>query len=220
MTTNQEKMDSSNWKLEKEVDDILTKHFAIEDFRQRLENIHEQEIETKGKIIQLGKKTWYWSAASIAGFIGGSYLVYQNSHSFDNLYNNYYMAYEPNITFRGNSSNVSVQAIVTHYNKGEFSNAIALIESMESNQELSPNVLLMKGCALMELQQFKAAIHEFSKFNNKTYTLYTESSYWYKALCFIKLERTDEALAQLDVLIENGVSYQERAKKLRNKIGN
>lgn len=205
--------------LEREIDEVLKKHFAIEDFRDRLENIHKKEFGNP-KIINLfqGKNTWYWSAASIVGLLGGSYLYFNQRPGFDSLYRHYYQAYQPAVTFRSAESEAEVSKIIEFYNSGQYTKTIALIENIEKMSNLSPNMVLVKGCSLMELKQYKAALSEFEKFDSKTYTLYTESAYWYKALCFIKLEDTEAALVQLEFLIENGVSYQEKAEKLKEKI--
>jgi len=204
--------------LGNEVNEGIKQELMVSEFKNKIANIHTREFDKpKGKIIKLQNK-WYWAAASITLFSGTAYFsIQKRTTQPDYLYKQYYEVWQPALITRSANDNVQKQ-ILLNFEQGNYEKVLQLINSIPAEQQLDAKLILSKGCALMEMAEYNKAIIEFERFNTKDFTLYTDASNWYKALCFIKLKQMNKAVVILNSIIVYKSAYSEDAKKLLNKI--
>lgn len=205
--------------LQQEIDYAIKKEMKVDKFKATLNKIHEEQIDKKaGKIINLQNK-WYWAAASITIFSGTAiYSLKNHLQSNNNLFESYYQVWKPSVITRGQESEQFSKGIVKEFEKGNFSEVIELLEAKQAVNSLDPKLLLLKGCAEMEIHDYDAAIETFALFDSKDYTFYTEAGQWYQALCYLKNEELDKSIHILTILVERNTSYASDASELLNKL--
>lgn len=205
--------------LHQEVDQAILNEIKVSEFKNQIKRIHQQTFEKKqGKVINLQNK-WYWAAASITIFTGSAFFTLsKQGHHANKLFNNYYKTYTPALTTRSASSDLANAKIIQAYESGNYNLALNLLNSLRGDTIHNPQLVLIKGCAYMETDNFESAIRVFKQFNSADYTLYTESGIWYKALCYVKLKQWDKAQKTLTQIIELSGTYSENAKDLLTKI--
>lgn len=209
----------SELRLQQEIDQAIVKEMKISSFRDKLNGIHENNFRSKeSKILNIQNK-WYWAAASITLFSGTA--IYSLKHHFqspDYLYSSYYQVWQPSVITRGLESEQNIQKIIKEFEKGNFTKVIETFNTKIIDKQLNPKLILLKGCAEMELNNFDAAIETFAVFDSKDYTLYTEAGQWYQALCYLKNEDIDLAKQALTLIVERKTSYANEAEELLNKL--
>ncbi len=204
--------------LSKEVNKAIQTELLVSSLNKKIAKIHQKSFnKPAGKVLNLQNK-WYWAAASITLFTGTAIYSLKTYFSSSNyLYKEYYAIWQPAFNTR-TSDNAIEKQILAQFEKGNYAKAIQLIEDIPPEKQLDAKLILTKGCALMEMGDYIAAIQQFEKFNTKNYTLYTETSNWYKALCFIKVRDLQNAIITLNNISEYENSYALEAKKLLTKI--
>jgi len=200
-----------------EVNKAIKTELLVANFKNKLSNIHQKEFgKPNGKVINLQNK-WYWAAASMTLTAGtAAYTVNHHANQPDQLYNKYYSTWQPALATRS-VNNSTENMIIEKFENANFDQTILLINELPT-ENLTPKIILIKGCALMELKKFNDAISVFESFNSSNYTLYTETGNWYKALCFIKLNETNKAITELNKIAVSGNTYSTSAQKLLKKM--
>ncbi len=201
------------------LDLALGKEIKVHQFRMKLEEIHQQEFgPKKAKVLNIQNK-WYWAAASITLFSGTAiYSLMKSSNSLDRLFNKYYEVWQPGLTVRGVENENDWNKVYQLFESKKYNETIELIGLMEKKSQLSPKIILLKGCSYMELNEFDKAIEEFSHFDSDSYTLYTDAGKWYKALCHLKKENTTQARYLLESIVEEKTTYSKEALELLKKL--
>jgi tetratricopeptide (TPR) repeat protein len=67
---------------------------------------------------------------------------------------------------------------------------------------------------LQNLERFEEAIPQYSKVIEHGDNMFVEEAEWYKALCYLKLERKDLAKEQLVAIINRNGYYANNAKAI------
>lgn len=205
--------------LQQEIDTAIKNELKVDQFRNILNNIHENQIDKKEtKILNLRNK-WYWAAASITIFSGTA--IYTLKHHFknpDRLFESYYQVWEPSVITRGLDTEEFTKKIINDFEQGRFYNVISLLDITFSTQSLDPRLILLKGCAQMEIQDFNSAIKTFSAFESNDYTFYTEAGQWYQALCYLKIKEIDKSKQILKTLVDRNTSYSGEAGELMKEL--
>lgn len=204
-------------KLAQEVNNAIKTELQVTDFKNKLAQIHQKEFgKSKSKVVHLQNK-WYWAAASITIATGaGTYSLNNYLNQPDQLYNKYYSTWQPALATRSVNNTIE-NNIIKKFEEAEFKQAISLINELPT-ENLTPKLILIKGCALMETNKFEEAIVAFESFNSSNYTLYTETGNWYKALCFIKLNKTNKAVDELNKIADSDNTFSSSAQKLLKKM--
>lgn len=216
---------AQNLELQKEVrfhemvNEGIGKEIKVEAFRMKLNNIHEKEFgKPKTKVLNLQNK-WYWAAASITVFSGTAvYSLLKTNFSNDKLFNKYYDVWQPALTTRGIENERNLTAIYQNFESKKYIETLQSIEKLDANTLNSPKIQLLKGCTLMELNRFSEAIEVFNYFETGNYTLYTDAGQWYKALCYLKIDDTQNAQQLLINMIDEENSYSKEASELLKKL--
>lgn len=155
--------------------------------------------------------------------IGSAIRFFTNTASPDNLYNQYYQAYEvPDALIRGtkdNSATVSAplaKAISTYTNTPyKQSNRPS---SFEQDPYQSALANLLNGLSAMKKGDAKTAIPLLEK-AEKSKTKFSEDATWYLALAHLKLDDSSKSVNYLDkILLLGDGFYLEKAKALKAQL--
>ncbi|MCK9205769.1 MAG: hypothetical protein M0P66_01535 [Salinivirgaceae bacterium] len=206
-------------KLHEEIDKAINKEIKVQQFRMKLEGIHQQEFGAKKEKVLNIQNKWYWAAASITVFSGTAvYTLMKSANSTDRLFNRYYEVWQPGLTTRGVETESELMNIYQLFESKKYEETIWAINQMDKSTQHSPKIMLLKGCTLMELNEFDHAIEVFNHFDSDSYTLYTDAGKWYKALCYLKKEDTDKARNLLGKIVEEDNTYSKEAIELLKKL--
>lgn len=204
--------------LQKEIDQAIQNEIRVENFMSQLDRIHEKNINAKNKVFSLHNK-WYYAAASITLVAGTTfYTIKQHFQNPDHLYNKFYEPWQPGVITRGASNNNLDYNIISDFQIGKYENVIKTINNNFNSNNIDPKLLLVKGCAEMELMNFTAAINTLKLFESKNYTFYTEAAQWYLALCYLKNNDANSSKIILNKIVESNTSYAVEASKLLKKL--
>lgn len=104
------------------------------------------------------------------------------------------------------------QAMKNFYNQ-HFDLAIAKLKPLLAINKDDPNALFYMGAAYYYQKNYPQALIMFNRIDNLSNNAFKQDAYWYKALCFIDLHKTNEAKTLLQHIIDAQGFYAEEAKK-------
>ncbi len=159
-------------------------------------------------------------AAAIALLFGLGVLMFGmfNNSTNQQLYANYFQPDKTIITVRSASATTGEAIIngMTFYEAGDFTSALAYFEK-------EPDNLLGKlygGIALMELKNFERATAHFSHIIDHNDNLFIDQAEWYLSLCYLKTNKSKDAIAMLEKISgERGV-FKTKAQMLLKDMKN
>lgn len=186
--------------------------------KEFLKNIDSVSTSGKGKI---NNRTVWLAAASIILIIGFSlWIAYFNSTNFstEQLYSAYYKPYE-NVVHpleRGEETADLKSEAFLAYESGNYELALSLFNELKL-QSSEAYYNFYTAIALMALEKFEEAkplLHNYIVAEGEL----KDRAYWYLALTYLRLEETEKAKEQLDVLIElEGFKYND-ANELKEQL--
>lgn len=102
------------------------------------------------------------------------------------------------------------------YDLGDYPQALATLDSIQSDSDIYSETLLLKGVVQYENQEYGASIHTFD-----TYLLLgsiEDLALWYQSFAYIKNKQQDAARKNLQKIIDNDYSQAEKAKALIKQL--
>ncbi len=182
----------------------------LKDFEDKLTH---QSVSTKSNI-----KIWA-IAASIALLLSLGWLGYDNYFkvNYENLYSENFRTY-PNTAYtitRGDMDDSSERQAFVAYEAGNFQAAIDNFEKISDAKK--DYIDFYKGQSYLNLNNYEKATTLFKKVITEKQH-FTAESHWYLALIYIKEKDKNNAISNLQKLIENYKFNQEKATALLNKL--
>lgn len=221
-TFEQKMNENSNLKetvdLYKGIDDFVRDEMELEDVKKRVANIHSMyEVENKFSNKRTMILRWTSVAASIFIIIGIVSFATLFSDKSTAIYKNNYTAWEPRAITRGSSTEDVLTQWITYYNSYNYKAAIEKFELLPQNFKEHPQVLLMFCSALMENEEYDKALNRLIGFNLEGYSMFEQDFKWYRALCNLKLDNTQVAIAGFTELKESK-KYSEKVDAILLKL--
>ncbi len=165
----------------------------------------------------------YKYAAAAAAFallfgIGMLLATVFSSSSNQQLYSAYFQPEQSilNVRSAGISMEQTVMQGLQYYELSEYQAALEMFE-------MAPTNLLGKlysGIALMELNEFNSAVAKFNYIIQHNDNLFVDQSEWYLSLCYLKLDKTEDARMMLAKIADDRSIYKVKAQKLLNEMKN
>lgn len=195
-------------------------------------NIDENKEQKRLKVVNKKLKNrkvvpffnnWYYSVASAAALFLISFGVWKfvdkpmnNNDLFVNFYHPYTLVSNQNRSisneFPGQYNEAS-----NHYKNENYSEAaIVFKKALESNIDQA-DIRFLYAISLVELESYEDAVIEFNTIISK-YDSYNLESKWYLSLCYLKLDKIDEAQKLLIELSEKRSFYQNSAQEILDKL--
>jgi tetratricopeptide (TPR) repeat protein len=178
------------------------------------------------KIIQPKKslvRKWYLLAASIVILISVSVVLWKSVFSptdYSALYTSYYQPYFF-VVDQTRSSDANTDSLVNLatelYKDGNYQQALELCDRVLKIDNKHVKALFIHALCLIEAKNFKGAADEFKQILSG-YDSYQLESKWYLTLCFLQLDKPNDARELLSELSVSKNLYQKRALELLDKI--
>ncbi len=213
---------SSEVELHKKVDATLSDGEMI-DLKNQLELIH-QEIEeateySQSAIRHIYRKIRYSGAALAVAVLLFTLYIANRDFSSDKLVEKYYNPEIASLTLRGDLDGESMLVnAMDLYNKKQYSEAIALFETLLKEDDSKMGLNLYSGISHMEIKEFKAANERFTKIINNKPNPFVESATWYLGMCYIMTDDRERAAEQFEALAKHSKYYEKDAKRILRRI--
>jgi tetratricopeptide (TPR) repeat protein len=104
------------------------------------------------------------------------------------------------------------QAMKNFFNQ-HFELTIAKLQPLLRINKDDPNALFYTGAAYYYQKNYPQALIMLNRIGNLSNNAFRQDAYWYKALCFIDLHKTNEAKILLQHIADAQGFYTEEAKK-------
>jgi tetratricopeptide (TPR) repeat protein len=209
------------YQLRKEIEDALGEDDVME-LRGQMQDIMVEE--SPAPVIRFKRKAIVAAVvgALILGLGSMGYYYYQSTHGVttDKIFQEYYEPYEATITFRSGVEN-EVNSLLTNafekYKEQQYRDALQLFQKVLNNKG-DVAASLYSGISYMEIEKYKRANQSFDDVIEDKDNLFIYQAKWYMAMCHIKLQNKDKALAILDELKQGSDYYKGKAEEVINKL--
>jgi tetratricopeptide (TPR) repeat protein len=122
--------------------------------------------------------------------------------------------YQPDgtaLTLRDTSAPVLINQAMKSFSAQKFETAITKLKPLLSRED--PNAFFYTGAAYYYQKNYTQALLMLNRIGNLSNNVFKQEAYWYKALCFIDLQKTDEAKTLLQHIADAQGFYAAQAKK-------
>jgi tetratricopeptide (TPR) repeat protein len=165
---------------------------------------------------QNGFKGWLKAAAV---FIFIFLATLPSSESFINkpavicLSNFKYIIYTPSVT-RGKANKADAMVLAwSYYSQNNIDSALIVMDSLGFSPHQEADWVIFKSACLMEKHDYEEALRVLDKLPDDC--LMKITSLWYKAICYINLQRKDEAILQLEEIARIDSISRRPARKVK-----
>lgn len=165
--------------------------------RKIKKTIREESPDKKqARIFFLVKHSFWLTAASFALILTVSVFLLSRSNRDSDpqvIYRQFYQPYSPELTVRNTESALADDYLsgLDEYRNGYYSKALEYFNASLSVDPGNLSVYLFKGISLMELGDYRQALTVFGQLSGDP--ILDEYGRWYSGLCFLRLDRPDEA---------------------------
>jgi tetratricopeptide (TPR) repeat protein len=104
-----------------------------------------------------------------------------------------------------------ISLALKNFSAQKFDAAIAKLKPLLNRDD--PNAFFYTGAAYYYQKNYPQALLMLNRIGNLTNNVFKQEAYWYKALCFIDLQKTDEAKTLLQHIADAQGFYAAQAKK-------
>lgn len=104
------------------------------------------------------------------------------------------------------------------FNSKHIVNCIEELAILYKYNKDDANAQFYLGMCYYQLQKYGIAETYFQKNLDNVNNIFHQESQYYKALCLLNLKQTDEAVIQLQTIVNNKGFYSERAKETLSKL--
>lgn len=188
--------------------------------KNRLNEIHEQEVGTSSKVRPIRWKQWLAAAAILLLLVTAYFVLRPGSPSPDLIYASHFEPYEPDWTSRGDAPALSLQQVKQLYENKQYENLLLLLD--ESTLQKGPDnvkITMLKGIAQLETNQYQAARQSFENVTKNA--ILRPTAQWYIALSYLKENKVSRAKELLAPFAKNANSgYHREALEILEELEN
>lgn len=157
-------------------------------------------------------------AASIALLLFAGWWFLMPSNEPDVLYANFYQPYELSFSSRDGGNTEALLAANAAYNAQDYTQALQAFESLSVDLQTS-KVKLAMGISYMELSSFDSALSLFDQIIELQDPLFLDQALWYKGLCLLRQEKSDQARTVFRELENDPNSiFNQEARRLLKRL--
>lgn len=157
------------------------------------------------------------SAAAVILVLFGVLFTRNSSAS---LYNDYYQITElPSFISRSDETTLASKA-TSYFKKGDLDSSLASFKEYIQNagKDFDPRAYIYTGIIYSEKENLQEAIAQFNLLE-KSESLDRSRALWYKALTYLKFDKTSEVKETLALIIKDSTNYKfTEAKELLGKL--
>lgn len=198
-------------------DDLAKKSDTIvqEKSTKAKEPVPQPTIKKEGRKIPIFKWIGGIAAGLVIAFFAWKFLQ-PGKLSTDELYAKYHKTEEISLTQMSGASSDLVKAEAL-FNEGKYKEAITIFDAHLDQKPSDFQVVLYKGIAHMELDQFVKAKKAFKKVT-KSDTLFSSEGDWYEAINLLKQGRTKATKKALRAILNSESTRKSEAQKILDQL--
>ena len=117
------------------------------------------------------------------------------------------------ITLNDTAMPILINQAMKNFINQRFDVCIARLKPLLSINTTDPNASFYTGASYYYQKNYPQALIMLNRIGNLSNNVFKQEAYWYKALCFIDLQRTTEAKTLLQHIIDAQGFYTEKAKQ-------
>jgi tetratricopeptide (TPR) repeat protein len=123
-------------------------------------------------------------------------------------------------SFRSAVADVNAQLLngFELYNNNDFSGALSYFQKVLETDKDNAAARFYAGASHQNLEEFGKAVGEYKNVIEHNDNMFVEQAEWYMALCLVRLNEKEKAMAVLGAIISRDSFYQEKAKVLLKKF--
>jgi tetratricopeptide (TPR) repeat protein len=106
-----------------------------------------------------------------------------------------------------------INQAMKNFRTGHFDVTISKLKSLLRINKDDPNALFYTGASYFYEKNYAQALVMLNRIGNLANNAFRQDAYWYKALCFIDLQKTNEAKTLLLHIVDAQGFYAEQAKQ-------
>ncbi len=201
--------DEDSWiemKMNSEKMKTIAQRFRDEDtlaFTNKLNSFQKQYTQ---KPKNISKKIVAFAAVAACFVL---IVLWPSSMNLNTVYANYSSWNElPSFIVKGDALNTQKTAMERAFKSKKYSDAIALCNTILNNSNtIQPSILIYKGIAQLELDNYEASIKTFTQLYNSN-TIDAHKGYWYIALVYAKQGNKELFIKALKKVTSNSTNYR------------
>ncbi len=207
--------------LRKKTDQVLKDQNVIS-LRNKLSSIEKKRREVNIEARNTRRPVHIRYAAVIVALavIGSAIMLTTNNSSGDEIVSRLYKSYEPPASQRSGqiAENADFTLALEFYNTNDFANAALFFSKVVESNPKDMQSVLLNGVSNFEDQKYPEAKLSFTTVIDDNNNLFIETAKWYLALCYVKTNDTDKAIAQLTAITGDDGIYSKDARKILRKL--
>ena len=192
--------------------------------RQKLKDAREESEKREVKSIFMPRaevgsaRFWRNSVAVMLVLVGLLGLIRMNTNTVGNAYDKYFESTTWASERSVNSSVDIIQQAQMYFQKNEFQKTIDLLDiaTVKAEEQFVPQ--FYKGLSYQNLDKYSKAALEYTKVINHGNNMFIEEAEWYKALCYLKMNKPKEAKQELLAVVNRKGHYEQDAKAILRKL--
>jgi len=114
---------------------------------------------------------------------------------------------------RGTTKDSLILVIKNNYENENFEGIIETLKNEDLNVSDKADLLLMRGIAYFETKNFEASINDFQTYLDNDFEAVDEAL-WLQSLAFMRIDKTNQAISNWEIIIKEDYQYQEEATAL------
>lgn len=186
--------------------------------KKKLLKVKEDYTVTSEKEKPKIRSLYYILSAAAAVILLFGLLFTGNSNA--SLYTDYYQTGDlPSFTNRSDQATLIAKA-TAYFKEGDFDTSLSSFQEYieEVGKDIDPRVHIYTGLIYSEKKDLQKAITEFDLLETSE-SLDHSRALWYKALTYLKFDKTAEAKEMLDRILKDSTNYKyTEAKELLGKL--
>ncbi len=214
----------AEYELQIEVDDAISQKDIME-LRNQLSVILNKQNKPQTKVSRITKGTFYRIAAAITVLaVVGSTLIYtqlNQSYSPEDIFTQNYEPYNGFIDRSASGDDqfdeIMVNAFINYENK-DYKAALVGFKAILKTDEVNIPVNFYSGISNLELENFNEASKFFKLIIEHFDNYFVEQSNWYLGLCYLKMNKNENAIRKFKEISESDSYYKEKAIDILKKI--
>jgi tetratricopeptide (TPR) repeat protein len=196
--------------------DIFTFRDKLAGVRKELESKEIKSLIPETKVHQMH---WLRAGVAVAVILFALAGLFRNEFgNMNHAYNQYYQPPEwaPQ---RSVTADLNIlQEANGYFTAGEYERALLLYEKAIGENDEKFVFQFYKAATLQNLEKYEEAIPEYSQVITHGDNMFVDEAEWYRALCYLKLEKKEVAREQLTAIMDKNGFYKNDAKAIIRKM--
>jgi tetratricopeptide (TPR) repeat protein len=196
--------------------DIFTLRDKLAGVRKELESKEIKSLIPETKVHQMH---WLRAGVAVAVILFALAGLFRNEFgNMNHAYNQYYQPPEwaPQ---RSVTADLNIlQEANGYFTAGEYERALLLYEKAIGENDEKFVFQFYKAATLQNLEKYEEAIPEYSQVITHGDNMFVDEAEWYRALCYLKLEKKEVAREQLTAIMDKNGFYKNDAKAIIRKM--